>query len=336
MQTTFFILIGVVIAGFAAVIYIVNQKLSGLKNDSALGLIKQDLVSMSQTLNQTQAHMNDRLDKAAAVFGGLQNELGKMQELGRSMKDIQDVLKSPKLRGNIGEQLMTDVLKQQIPKANYELQYAFKSGEKVDAVVKTKSGIIPIDSKFPLENFLKFTQSEDEIEKARHHKEFVSDVKKHILAISKKYVLPGEGTVDFALMYVPGEPIFYDIINQTDLYEFGATNRILLVSPQSFYFYMRTVFVSLEGEMIEEKAKEVMNYLRSIQGDARKFGGDLALVNKHLTNAKGAADAASNSYAKLSGKIESANQLTGSKPDRIEAVPIARELQPAGLFEDEE
>lgn len=332
MEILLILLIVVMAAGFGLVFYLL-AKFRQPQNDTALGLIKQDLVSMSQTISQTQSHMNERLDKAAQVFGGLQNELGKMQELGRSMKDIQDVLKSPKLRGNIGEQLMTDVLKQQIPKANYELQYGFKSGEKVDAIVKTKSGIIPIDSKFPLENFLKFTQAEDEAEKARFHKDFVADVKKHIQSISKKYILPGEGTVDFALMYVPGEPIFYDIINQTDLYEFGATNRILLVSPQSFYFYMRTVFVSLEGEMIEEKAKEVMNYLRSIQGDARKFGGDLALVSKHLTNAKGAVDTASNSYAKLSGKIESANQLTGQKSERLES---ARVLEPAGLFEEEE
>src|SRR5438309_1836699 len=93
----------IIVAGFGAVIFFINQRLSELKENSALGLIKQDLQGMSQTMAQTQAHMNERLDKAAMVFGGLQNELGKMQELGRSIKDIQDVLKSPKLRGNIGE-----------------------------------------------------------------------------------------------------------------------------------------------------------------------------------------------------------------------------------------
>jgi DNA recombination protein RmuC len=313
-------LIVVVVAGFAFVIYFFSQKLSELKNESALGMLKQDIQGMSQALTQTQQHMNERLDKAAMVFSGLQNELGKMQELGRSMKDIQDVLKSPKLRGNIGEQMMTDLMRQQIPKDSFEVQHAFRSGEKVDAVIKTRNGLIPIDSKFPAENFLKFTQAEGDVEKARLHKDFASDVKKHIQAISKKYILPAEGTVDFALMYVPGEAVYYEIMTNTDLADFGASQRVYLVSPQSFYYFLRTVLLGLEGELIEQKAKEVMNYLRGIQGDARKFGTDLALVNKHLTNAKGAVDVASNSYAKLSGKIESANQLTGQSVEQIEAV----------------
>ncbi len=324
----------VVVAGFAFVVYVINQKLAELKNDSALGMIKQDIQGMSQALNQTQAHMNDRLDKAAAVFGSLQNELGRMQELGRSMKDIQDALKSPKLRGNIGEQLMTDLMKQQIPKNNFALQYSFRSGEKVDAVIKTHNGMIPIDSKFPVENFLKFVQSENDIEKARAHKDFVSDVKKHIQAIAKKYILPAEGTVDFALMYVPGEAIYYEIMTNTELGDFGASQRVYLVSPQSFYSFLRTVLLGLEGELIEAKAKEVMNYLRSIQGDARKFGTDLGLVSRHLTNAKSAVDVAANSYAKLSGKIESANQLTGQTVEQIESV-TETVREPALLVEEE-
>jgi DNA recombination protein RmuC len=316
---TFLALAGLMLLGFGFIFYVLNQKLSELKSDSGLGLIKQDLQGMSQLLSQSQQHMNERLDKAAQVFGGLQMELGKMQELGRSIKDIQDVLKSPKQRGNIGEQLMGDLIKQQIPKHSFHLQHAFRSGEKVDAVIKTKNGLIPIDSKFPAENFLKFTQTEVEGERVRLHKEFVSDVKKHIQSIAKKYILPAEGTVDFALMYVPGEAIFYEIITNTDLADYGSGQRVYLVSPQSFYYFLQTVLLSLEGELIEAKAKEVMNYLRGIQGDARKFGLDLALVNKHLTNAKNASDLAANSYAKLSGKIESANQLTGEKTASIEA-----------------
>lgn len=313
------ILLLVVLAGFAAMAYLINQKLGELKQDSAFGLIKQDLQGMSQLLSQSQQHMNERLDKAAQVFGGLQNELGKMQELGRSMKDIQDVLKSPKLRGNIGEQLMTDLIRQQIPKESFKLQHAFRSGEKVDAVIKTKNGLIPIDSKFPAENFVKYAQSTEEADKARIHKEFVSDVKKHIQAIGKKYIVPSEGTVDFALMYIPGEAIYYEIMMNTDLCDLGAQQRVYLVSPQSFYYFLGTVLLGLEGQLIEAKAKEVMSYLKDIQLDARRFGGDLNLVGKHLTNAKNAADLATNSYAKLSGKIDAANQLTGKAAEQLEA-----------------
>ena len=307
------------LVGLSVAVYVINLKLSELKHDSAFGLIKQDLQGMSQLLSQSQQHMNERLDKAAQVFGGLQNELGKMQELGRSMKDIQDVLKSPKLRGNIGEQMMGDLIRQQIPKESFELQHAFRSGEKVDAVIKTKNGLIPIDSKFPAENFIKFTQSETDQDRARLHKEFAADVKKHIQAIAKKYILPSEGTVDFALMYVPGEAVYYEIMMNTDLCEIGAQQRVYLVSPQSFYYFLGTVLLGLEGQLIEAKAKEVMSYLKDIQLDARRFGGDLNLVGKHLTNAKNAADLAANSYAKLSGKIDAANQLTGEAAARLEA-----------------
>lgn len=292
------------LAGIGFVIFLLTQK----KEDSGVGLIKQDLV-----------HMNERLDKAAQVFGGLQNELGKMQELGRSMKDIGDVLKSPKMRGNIGEQMMADLIKQQIPKQNFNLQHSFRNGDKVDAVIKTKNGLIPVDSKFPVENYLKYCQADNEADKNRYHKDFIFDVKKHIQSIAKKYIMPGEGTVDFALMYVPGEAVFYEILTNSDLSEYGSSQRVFLVSPHTFYYFLHTVLLSLEGEMIEQKAKEVMNFLKGIQIDARRFGDDLGLVNRHLTNAKNAMDGAANTYAKLGGKIESANQLTGKKVAEIES-----------------
>lgn len=336
MEILLLVVIGIMIAGFAFVLYFMTQKLGELKNDQAVGLIKQDLVSMSQTFAQTQAHMNDRLDKAAQVFGGLQNELGKMQELGRSMKDIQDVLKSPKLRGNIGEQLMADLIKQQIPKGNFTLQYEFKSRFKVDAVIKTNNGLIPIDSKFPVENYLKYSQSDNDAERATAHKDFVSDIKKHVQAIAKKYILPDEGTVDFALMYVPGEAVFYEIMTNTDLDQFANSYRVYFVSPHTFSYYLGVVYLSLEGEVIQEKAKEVMNFLKGIQIDARKFGVEFDLVNKHLGNAKAQMDKAAASFGKLGGKIESANQLTGEKLKHIEAARPNFEAVKVGMFSEDE
>ncbi len=310
---TLIIAFGIVILAAIAggFVWLSKQIQAKPQDDTSLGLIKQDLV-----------HMNERLDKAAQVFGGLQNELGKMQELGRSMKDIGDVLKSPKLRGNIGEQMMADLIRQQIPKSSYQMQYAFRSKETVDAVIKTKNGLIPIDSKFPAENFIKFTQASDEGERERNRREFVADVKKHIQAIAKKYIQPAEGTVDFALMYVPGEAVYYEIITGTDLSEFASSLRVYLVSPHSFYYFLQTVLLGLEGELIEEKAKEVMNFLKAIQGDARKFGAEFDLVSKHLTNAKTQMDRAATSFGKLGGRIESANRLTASVEKSAPSVEV--------------
>lgn len=303
-----------VVGGFL----LIFTKISELKNDSGLGLLKQDLT-----------HMNQRLDKAAEVFGGLQQELGKMQELGRGLKDIQDVLKSPKLRGNVGERLMGDLIKQNIPKDNYRLQYEFKTHAKVDAVIKTKNGLIPIDSKFPVDNYLKYVQAKNDTEKAAFHKQFVSDVKKHITDIAKKYILPGEGTVDFALMYVPGEAVYYEIMTNTNLDTYANSLRVFLVSPHTFTYYLGIILLSLEGDMIEERAKEVMSYLKDIQGDTRRFAEEFNLVQKHLGNAKSQMDKAANSFVRLGAKIESANQLTGKTDKQLpQAV--------AALMEEEE
>ncbi len=307
------LLVGVVV--LAAVVggfLLLFTKISELKNDSGMGLLKQDLTNMNQ-----------RLDRAAEVFGSLQNELGKMQELGRGLKDIQDVLKSPKLRGNVGERLMGDLIKQNIPKGNYRLQYEFKTHAKVDAVIKTKNGLIPIDSKFPVENYLKYVQAKDEAEKASAHKLFISDVKKHITDIAKKYILPGEGTVDFALMYVPGEAVYYEIMTNTDLDSYANSLRVFLVSPHTFTYYLGIILLSLEGDMIEERAKEVMNFLKDIQGDTRRFADEFNLVQKHLSNAKAQMDNASSSFNRLGAKIESANHLTGGNEPKSLKQPAA-------------
>src|SRR5206468_9986502 len=135
---------------------------------------------------------------------------GQMNEIGRNMRELQEFLKSPKLRGNIGEQVLKDLISQIFPKNSFYLQHQFKSGDKVDAAIKTDAGILPIDSKFPMENFQKFNKSQTDEEKVHYQKEFARDVKKHIDAISKKYILPEEGTMDFALMYVPSESVYYE------------------------------------------------------------------------------------------------------------------------------
>src|SRR5665213_1316703 len=165
----------IIVAGFGFVVYFVNSKLAELKNDSGMGMLKADMQGMSAQITGTTKEINDRLNQAAGYMMGVQQELGKMQEIGRSMKDLQDFLRSPKLRGNVGEQVLRDLLGQMIPKNNFSLQYSFKSQAKVDAIVKTKNGIIPIDSKFPMENFTKAAGAQNEDEKKRYLHEFAKD-----------------------------------------------------------------------------------------------------------------------------------------------------------------
>jgi DNA recombination protein RmuC len=308
------------LAGFAAVIFFMHQRLGELKNESGMQMLKTDMQGMSTQITSTTKEINDRLSQAAHYMMGVQQELGKMQEIGRGMKDLQDFLRSPKLRGNVGEQVMRDLLEQMIPKANLKMQYEFKSRVKVDAIVKTHNGLIPIDAKFPMENFTKASRAKEEDEKQHYLHEFAKDVRKHIGDISRKYILPGEGTVDFALMYVPSEAIYYEILTNDELAGVGADQNVLIVSPSTFYYFLKTIMLALEGEKVEERAKLVLQALKGIQIDARKFGIELDLVGGHLSRAKNAMEGASSSYAKLSSKIETTGQLQAASVGEIEEV----------------
>jgi len=236
-------------------------------------------------LTKNMDMFNTRLDNAAQVIAKVQKNIGEFSEIGRSMRELQEFLRSPKLRGNIGEQVLRDLLMQYFPPSSYLLQYSFKNGEKVDAVIKTSQGLIPIDSKFPLDNFRKFIQAADEINKTKLKKEFLVDVKKHIVDIHRKYILVSEGTVDYALMYIPSESVYYEIINDATLYDFAGEKQVLPVSPLSFYAYMKAVLMSFEGQKIETKAKEILELLQSMKKDYEKTQESLSVLTKHVVNA---------------------------------------------------
>lgn len=247
-------------------------------------------------------------------------ELGRVQEIGHAMRDFQDFLRSPKLRGNIGEQVLRDLLNQVLPKSNFSLQYQFQEGQIVDAIIRTKQGIIPIDSKFPMESFKRLNQAQDK-EKAEFSREFIRDIKKHIDDISKKYILPHEGTIDFALMYIPSEPVYYEItLNQPEILDYSYNKKVYFVSPNSFYYFLKIIMVGLEGAKIEEASKRILEGLKAIQQESVKFGGELSTLASHIDHAKGASDRAQSRYGRLVGRIDGLRLLEEAeeKPKEIE------------------
>ncbi len=324
------LLIGIVIL-FVFVLFYLNKKLSELqkpKSDEALlewlKTMQSSLESTNRTineaLNKTSNHMtqtlmenskqlNQRLDKAAEVIRDVGKEVGQMSEIGRSMKELQDFLKSPKLRGNIGEQVLKDLISQMFPKNSFNLQYQFRSGEKVDAAIKTDAGILPIDSKFPMENFVKMSKSKDDQERKGFEREFERDVKKHIDAISQKYILPEEGTMDFALMYVPSESVYYELCNATDLMDYSRRQRIYIVSPSTLYAHLQTILLSFEGKKIESRSKEVFKMLRALQVDYDKVNENLNVLGKHVNNASSQFSNVSTSFLKLGQKLQITKKL---------------------------
>jgi len=226
------------------------------------------------------------------------------------MKDLQQFLASPKLRGGLGEQVLNLLLEQSLPKSSFHLQYAFRSGNKVDAAIKTASGIIPIDSKFTMENFKKMMGAESESLREQSKKLFYSDVKDRIDEVSKKYILTDEGTVDFALMYVPSESVYYEIVNSDpDLMTYAYKKRVMPVSPSTFYAFLRSVLLSFEGQKIASEIKTIQQALRAIHTETSKFGDMLTTLQSHVTNAYNSMNKVANQFVGLSAKVEGVQGL---------------------------
>ncbi len=312
---------------------LLKQQIDHLKGniDSSSKLVHQQMSDLTKNLSEELSRsreamekgsrestkvLGERLDNAARVVGEVQKSLGRMEEqtkqifdVGKDISKLNEILKSPKLRGSMGELFLADLLAQVLPKDCFELQYAFKSGQKVDAVIRSAHGLIAIDSKFPLENFVRILQMSEEEEKKAARKVFLQDVKKHIDAISQKYIVTDEGTLDFALMYVPAENVYYEIIlkheaTERDLLGYAQEKRVFPVSPNSFYAYLQTIAVGFKGMQIQQGIRVVLDNITRIKGDFRKFGDDFALVGKHLSNARGSYESADKRMQRLGEKLE--------------------------------
>lgn len=266
------------------------------------------LKTTNQRLEKQGESFNQRLDNASRIIAGVQKNIGEFSEIGRGMKELQQFLSSPKLRGNMGEQMLKELLKQFLPKQSFKLQHTFKSGEKVDAAIKTSGGIIPVDSKFPMENFRKMYEG-SESEKKIHEKQFKRDVKKHIVNISKKYILTEEGTIDYALMYIPSEAVYYEVVNDADLFDYAQGKRVLPVSPTTFYAYIKAILMSFEGQKIEKQAGKILASLRAIKKDYEKVEDNLSTLQKHLTNAHNMMSNVFDTFGKLGQKISNTQHL---------------------------
>jgi DNA recombination protein RmuC len=314
------LIFGTIFLGFIILILFFNKKLSDLqknKPDTALlewlktmqSSIDSSSTHMVKTLQENSKQLNERLDNAATVIRDVGHEVGKMSEIGRSMKELQDFLKSPKLRGNIGEQVLKDLISQMFPKNSFHIQYQFKSGERVDAAIQTDAGILPIDSKFPMENFQKMAKAENKPDKDLFEKEFGRDVKKHITDIARKYILPEEGTMDFALMYVPSESVYYELVNMLDVMDFAKQSRVYVVSPTTLYAHLQTILLAFEGKKIESRSRDLFKMLRALQVDFHKVEENMVVLGKHISNTSSQFNNVNTGFSQIGQKINSTKSL---------------------------
>jgi DNA recombination protein RmuC len=280
--------------------------------------LNSQLNQVTQQLQKSTGDLNTRLDNAARVVQDVSKGLGSLSEatkkvfdVGKDIASLQQILQSPKLRGGLGELFLGDLLAQIFPPAHYTLQHRFKSGEVVDAVIRLGQHLVPIDAKFPLENFKRVVETASEDERKAAKKRFIGDVKKHVDAIAGKYILPDEGTLDFALMYIPAENVYYELIIKDDavdtdkaLLNYAFIKRVIPVSPNSFYAYLQTILLGLKGMHVEEQAQEILKNLERLAGDFEKFKADFELVGKHLSNTKSKYDDADKRLEKFSDRLQ--------------------------------
>ncbi len=308
------------------VLMMVNQQISSVSSQ-----VQNQMNSVNQSFQTTTGQINTRLDDASRMVQTVSHQLGTLSqaterifEATKTLSTLEDILKPPKLRGGMGEILLENVLREILPSEEfYSFQHKFKSGNAVDAVIKLKDGMIPIDAKFPLDNFRRMVESKSETDRLVFRKEFLSNVRKHIDDISRKYILTDEGTLNFALMYVPAENVYYEMIVREDtssasedVYSYAAARHVFPVSPNSLYPYLMTIALGFRGLKIEAQAKQILSQLTRVQGDLEKFTREFQLVGTHIDNAQKKFSEAEKKLGRVEVKIEALRQ--GSPSEIIE------------------
>jgi DNA recombination protein RmuC len=278
--------------------------------------VTRQLAEGMRLIQSAQTTMGERLDSAAKGWGEVQGSLGKLgeatqrvAEVGRDIQGLEQVLRSPKVRGGLGETLLEQVLGLMLPQAHWELQHGFRSGERVDAVVRVAERLVPVDAKFPLENFRRMLAEPEEEKRKPLRRAFARDVKLRVDEIAKKYIVPDEGTFDFALMYVPAENVYYEIIikaaegEEEPISSYALERRVIPVSPNCFYAYLQVIVLGLRGLGIEASARDIQDNLARLGGDLARVQEHMAKLGTHLGNAQKQFTDAERDLARFEAKL---------------------------------
>ena len=312
----------------SAGLMMMQQQLESLRSDIRESVqhltenVNQQLANVTTQLQSQSSTVGNRLDAASRVIGDVQRNLGalgrateEIKQLGRNVSNLQELLSAPKLRGGLGEYMLEDLLHQVLPAEHYSMQYRFRSGDIVDAIIRTSVSMVPVDSKFPLENFRRMLGTQADHERKTIQKLFIADVKKHIDAIASKYILPDEGTFPFALMYIPAENIYYEIIIKDEmvtdggLFEYALKRKVIPVSPNSFYAYLQVIALGLHGLSIEQRAREIVESISRLEGDIHKVREVFDVLGVHLENARKKYDDAEKRLTNFEAKLENVTGL---------------------------
>lgn len=351
METVLIVLLVVILLGLGAVLYIVLQKFNELKNAGAVELMKSDVTELTRSIAGLQQAMGDKLERSsvamqssmskqlsesAKLVAEVTQRLTKLDDTNKrvvdvadELKTLQNVLQNPKQRGVFGEFYLQSVLDNVLPVSQYQMQYKFKDGEIADAVIFLDRGqILPVDSKFSLENYNRMIQAAGE-ERERLLMRVKSDLKGRIDETSK-YIRPNEGTMDFAFMFIPSESLYYDLLinnvgtggSSRDLIEYAFRDKhVIITSPTSFMAYLQTVLHGLRSLQIEEQAKDIQvrvgmlgQHIAKYDEYMKKLGNALGTTVNHYNSASKEFVKIDKDVVKIAGKEAQIDQLLIDKP----------------------
>ncbi len=339
------IILLLLISGFYAIFYFLNKKMSELsekqKNDQSMLLIQNQINEITKTLdgrlNESSKLMQNQFNESTKVITDITEKLTKLDDTSKQVlnlkapiQNLEDILKNPKHRGILGEYQLELVLKNVLPPSTYKTQYDFGDGDIVDAAIFVKDKIIPVDSKFSLENYNRIVAEKDPVQREKLEKEFKLDLKKRIDETAK-YIKPGKRTMDFAFMFIPAEGIYYDLlvnqvgavkVNTRDLIEYAFTDKhVIITSPTSFYAYLQMVLQGLNALKIEESAKEIKKrvemlgrHLKSYEDYMKRMGNSLSTTVNHYNHAYKEFKKVDKDVVKISGGKSTVEIMEADRP----------------------
>lgn len=347
MNEIVFIIIGILLGGIAVYSLFFRRRSTGEGEGFVLlqNQMNELTRKLDQGLGQSTQILQKQFSESASIIREVTERLTKLDETNRQvinfadeLKKLQDILQNPKQRGVLGEYYLETVLKNVLPPGSYEMQYQFQDGSMVDAIIHIKDKLVPIDSKFSLENYNRLVETREPQERAHLEKQFRQDLKNRIDETSK-YVKPFEGTMDFAFMFIPSEAVYYDLlinkigavkIATQDLIEYAFKEKhVIIVSPTSFLAYLQTVLQGLKALQIEESAKEMRKFVEALSRHLLNFEDYLQRLGKNLGSTVGVYDKAYQEFKKIDKDIY---RITGEK---VESEPVLIS-KPRGIEETEE
>jgi len=266
-------------------------------------IITNELRDIRGNVDSTTKDMNQQINSFVRETTNIKQGISTMEDAVKNISSFQEFFRAPKIRGEWGEASLRHLLKEYFPEDLFIIQHGFSSGEKVDAVLKLPDKkLLPIDAKFPFDNFRKMIEAEEK-EKSAYRKKFLEDAKKHIQKISEKYILPSENTVDFAIMYIPAEAVYYEInmAHDIDVAEYARSKKIIISSPNTLYLTLRGIEQWFRDTQLSSRAHDIMKRISRMEKDGEKLSQDFRKLGVHLKNA-GAAYKSSRKRVKLFDK----------------------------------